>query len=1090
MTEIHLSMAVRGIIAVLCIVSSFPCWADEGATAFSREEITFQLALTEKIRGDHAFLLGDSTKAKEFYSEATAELEKIDRSWHDEYRNTLDLLKTDILYRESLIAIGADFWGGTYGLTPINPVEAFMSFEATVKEFESLAKVLDEMQIELAKGEANKDTIEGLKDAAKTERDAQAVNTLSGEIQATFHTNKITVAENRIDTLIQRQKVIAEKRSQLSQQYAQIHKALDSLVVKSVLEASGLPPELSELGDSKKPFGEKILSIGRAAIDGKNPQMTKAFAGLSGSTARLVDSVREMQKLETDLNRIKATTEAIQNAVTRGTIDSAFEAGALIYEQLEKEDRSRLTEYVIKKAKPIVALMETARKIEEIGLEISQMVSSNSVMRGRLLEMLQERVRENSTGVDKWYRERLKEASMAVNGKEQALVVEQALKAWPSAFFEQLPEEVKEVVRNAVGKKDDATVIAEAFSHWPPSGMAVNIDDGKIVVQAKEFTHSVRLADFINDHSKHSIEMIANYPEMVAQRGSKVAKEALQEKFDGLLKSVLNSESVMAKRFAQKIDALDETTSLVRVIPNGLAARKRSNASSELFDQLWNSLKMEVREKAGRELAVAEAGSLIAVHAISQSDESISGPRLTGDTGGQKAVNEALLKTAITAAFPAAGVAFAVADAVKMMGDMSALANEMNQLAAEDRTIMKEQIVLFDLASGERHATALAELSIRLAQLRVTGAYNQINRYESATGKLDKLHDRVRIAQRFLMPRAFYLAERLRMQFDQLDRAIAFWIENPEAPRGQISKVVTNDPQWIRYAVDPGIQIFKWLDRSGESDRGDLRQLAEEWNRKLALARDVCTKVKCTPMTAVVGDISEGVKISLKTLLPSQWAEFEAWKLKGGKEFVFEFFLTPEILKPNNDSHLIRYVAARAGVVSGRNILSPEGDKLAHPGYAYVPIQGRYIKERYRPDAKIDLTWNPFSASLRTRWRKSLALDRMEGYGMYTLWRYSLRDNKVNKGAEDIIIQFAYQSRRKSDGMSDEVLLRQEKQKEEWSIKFTTEDKFNLSLPLSEMSFWQDENDAKGFVALLSEKRANSSNQIKLLSIEQFQGSK
>lgn len=1043
------------------------------STSFlSRNEITFHLALALKTRADQSFLLGDTDAAQKLYSEAAMELANIESGWRAENAPLPALLERDISYRQTLLQYKVDFWGGVYSLSPINPVQAFISFEETVLELETLAERMEEEKQKIIKATALAAAIGAAREIAKTDVDVQALEKLTKEVQETFHIGRATTAENRIRNNVARQKEIAEERSQLSAQYDKVHRALDTLVVNSLLQATGIPPEAAALAQSDKPLEQRILQAGRILISSKNPQMTQAFAGLSETTAKIVDAAQKGSEALQDLQRIRSAGEAVQNALRRGTLEGALQAGSLIYEQLPASDRERLQSLVTTQLKPPIALMEAARFADETRKSIATIVANNDLMRDRLIDLLAERIGSNTEAFDVWYRGRLTEIFQSMPSKANIGVVEQAIRAWPFAFYSQFPDGMKETLRKLHGQVDDAAAAKEIFSVWPPKGVSVSLIDGSVIVTAGAQKHAVPLQKFVSSQAMKSVEIVANNVDRVGGE-EKLARQATEQHLIQMVRAASTDRELFVTNFAASIHELDEASSLARVLPSQLLDQTRPFPkvnSDKVFDEIWQKMPTTAREIAARNLGAMQAGSYVGKEATNSPSRTTVRPEVKGDTGRQANVNEAVLKAAIATAFPAAAVAFAVVDAVAAMSEMSKLAAQINELSAEDRSIMKEQLSLYDLVRDERHAAAIAEIGNRIASTRRDGAYRQIDRYQIATDSLDSGIERGRVAQRLFMPRAFLLSELLRSRFDRLDRSLAFWTGDPTAPRGQIAKFITTDPQWLRYALDPELQVYRWLDRGGESDRGDLRKLSEEWRRKLVLARSVCDVLNCRKETAVVGEVTSR-QISLKAVSPKQWKRFEAWKNGGRGDFSFEFLLTPEVLRPDRALHLLRFIDVRAGIVrANKDIVDPAGSALFHPGAAFVPVDDGFVKEHYLPKIAVNPTWAPFPA-LRTRWASSFALRPLEGYGVYTLWRFTLQDNLHNRQADDVLLDIAYQYQPKLRVLSDEALEVQRRRVDQWGIHFVTSDGLELRVPLSEVPYFAKEEEGR---ALLEELQKDS----------------
>jgi hypothetical protein len=1015
---------------------------------------------------DEAYLQGDTGSAGKYYSQAAAELQKATSAWKVENSATSSMLEADIAYRQTLLRYGADFWGSAYSLTPINPVEAFERFKSTVAALDELVVRVEAAQERVLKALSASGEIAAMREAAKTDNDVQALNRVIEEMKATHHGAKATAARARIDSNVTRQKEIASQRVELSAQFDAVHKQFDSLVVNGVLQASGLPPDLAALADQDRPLEQRILQVGKGLVAANSDAIKTAFSNYSAATASVVENLQRATDAVEDVQKLKRTSEAAIGAIRRGTLEGALEAGRLVYAQLPEADRKRLGEIATKETKPVLALLDSAKQAKTTLDAVTSIVAGDARMTQRLGEVLIERATANSTAFDRWYRDRLLQASAAAKGTSTQLLVEQAARAWPKAFYAELPPEVKAAIRDARKTNDDVRAAREAFGQWPPLGVSVAIVEGKAEISAGGKKTLLDVTKFIDAKATASLEAVAGFAEEAARMGEDSARQALKTHASAIVAAALKDREGFVRPFAASLHNLDSSASLSRLLPTNLIAADGQPSKAELdkaFDEVWQKLPESARTVSAEQMAVMQAGSIVGKDVIAAPGRvPANRAQFDGTTGGRGSANEALLWAAASAAFPAAGLVKIGVDAIQALGTMNSLADRINRLTAEDRAIMSEQLTLYDLVVDEDAAAALAEVGIRVAERRRVGAESQISRYNETTSHLDEAELKARGAQRLYMPRAFLLAEQLRYRFDQLDRSLAFWTGDPRIPRGQIARNIQTDPAWIRYALDPAIDVFRWLERGGESDRGDMRKLAEDWQRRLVLASTACDALKCTKDTAVVGEVAISQQFSMRTAFPDQWKKFEAWKSTGGGDFSFDFLLTPKLLQTRPEMHLVRFVNARAGILRANIAQSSQGSALYHPGAAYVALEGDFIKEHYIPASMLNPTWEePFGQGLRTRWTTSLALRPLEGYSLYTVWRYSLQDTAANRSADDVFIQFAYQYQNKQRVLSDADIQEQRKRKLAWHVAFKTLDKVSLKISLEDLPFAGSEESAK-----------------------------
>jgi hypothetical protein len=770
-------------------------------------------------------------------------------------------------------------------------------------------------------------------------------------------------------------------------------------------------------------------------------------------------------------------------------LEGALEAGQLVYAQLPESDKAKLTAYVVDQSKPVQALFDTAKAVRPTLDVVVQVVKNDPVMMGNLKVLLAERALENAPALDRWYRQQLTEAAkVATKVGTSTALMEQAVRGWPKAFFAKLPTDFRSDLRQALNEASDASTADKVFGSWPPAaGLQLQIAGSEIEVRLGMKIVKVELQNFIEVQSKFALEAVVDYAEDAALSSVETARSSMQRKLETLVTSAVAAHDDLAWRVIASVNEIDDSASLSRLIPKSQDGTIAATKSAKLFDNVWQQIPKEAQASAAMQLAAAQAGSMIGKDVVSAALRRPSGnPALANGIPGK--AQDAVLKAALAAAFPAAGAAIVAADALSALGEMNSLADRINALTAEDRQIMAEQLTLYDLVRDESAAVALADLGIRIAEKRNAGAKVQAKRYRDAADRLDEASIKAVGAQKLYLPRAFLIAEQLRYQFDKLDRSLAFWTGDPRAPRGQISRELSSDPQWLRYALDPSIQLFTWLDRDGESDRGDLRRLLAEWQQKLQIADLVCDKLHCKKDNAVVGDVNASPEISLKASVPDQWQKFLRWKDIGNGDFTFEFLMTPALLKPDRKMHNIRFVAARAGVERNGAMVSLENVRLDHSGAAYVPYEDGFIKEHYLPKTAFGVNWRPLG-DLRTRWTGTLALLPLEGYGIYTVWRIVLPDSLDARMADDVRLQFNYQFQEKSFVPDDRSMRSEKARKNAWKVTMKASDNVQVTLPLSDLPFLGSEVSGRSSLeAIAKEPEAAKVGLHKIMLIEEKGG--
>lgn len=1034
----------------------------------SRDAATFQLALTMKMRADQQYLAGDTSNAKPLYEQAQLELRTVGVDWRKQNPALASMLEADIDYRLTLLKYGADFWGVSYSLTPINPVLAYARFKRSVDEFDDVVKQIQAARLELAKTNLSAEQQEAARSVARTDSDTHALEIVMADISATHHAARATAAEERIERNLRRQKSIADERKLLSAQYDAVHKQFDTLAVNGVLQAAGLPPELSGLADGA-PLQDTLLKLGKSYVL-SDSNVAQAFKDYSQATAEFVDAAQQIAQTARNVQQMRDTAQAATTALRRGSLEGVLQAGAVVFQQLPKAEQDRLTQWVVNDSKPLLALIDTAGRMRPALDAVAGLVSNDPAMVARLKAVLKQEALTNVAGFDTWYRARLAQAANLQ--LDAALLTEQAIRGWPNAFIAQLPADTRQALRQGHDAINDAQLALRLVAQWPPAEIRILKTERSVEVRTGDKTVHIDIQAFIAAQSKVSLESVADYAQTAARQGADVAREALRAQTELLLDGIAPDADAFTHDLTATLPDLSPSVSLERVLTANTASPE---ASAQLFDAIWNRMPAPLRPAAGQQLASMQAGSVIAQQVMAADKRQPVRGAFDGDGGvqgaasGKSDANEATLRMAVTAAFPAAGAALMAADGAKALGQMNELANRINALSQEDRAIMVEQFALYDLVRDERVAVALSDMSKRVSDRRIQGAQEQIERYSRATQQLHMQGQGLQYTQRLFMPRAFWLAEQLRLRFDQLDRSIAFWTSDPRRSRGQIARELMNSPQTLRYALDPSINLYTWLDRGGESDRGDLSTLREEWQRKLQVASSVCETLHCLGKSVVMGRVTQSPELTLKELLPDQWKRYEQWANSGvGGDFSFEFLLTPAILQPDDSIHMIRLVDVRAGIENKSGVLmASDSSVLSHPGAAFIPYQDAYFKEHYVPKQVINPGWDPLVTSeLESRWSRLHDLRQLEGYGAYTLWRYTLKNTTRNRSAANVSLQFFYQFQQKTgDPRGDWELLNDEDRAAAWRLVYRTDDQRTMKLRLTDMPFFSRDESARHAIA-------------------------
>src|SRR5690606_4878556 len=94
----------------------------------------------------------------------------------------------------------------------------------------------------------------------------------------------------------------------------------------------------------------------------------------------------------------------------------------------------------------------------------------------------------------------------------------------------------------------------------------------------------------------------------------------------------------------------------------------------------------------------------------------------------------------------------------------------------------------------------------------------------------------------------FYLSERLRAEFAALNRALKMWTGKYGDEKDIIREITRADPQNLRLALDPQIDLFGLVnDKESSQQRAELNRLASFWAYLSKVTEDVCASLHATP---------------------------------------------------------------------------------------------------------------------------------------------------------------------------------------------------------------------------------------------------
>ncbi len=377
---------------------------------------------------------------------------------------------------------------------------------------------------------------------------------------------------------------------------------------------------------------------------------------------------------------------------------------------------------------------------------------------------------------------------------------------------------------------------------------------------------------------------------------------------------------------------------------------------------------------------------------------------------------ELLPNSAIGCAYPMAGIAVSM---VKNLFDTEEVIDELHRIYSEKKQLQKEYLRYNDLkreilvrGKVALYEKEIAEQRLQLADSRVEQFKNRID--DLLTDK-DIINNHIKLK----LPLLYYYAEQLRFEYSKIDRALQFWFGN------SISEIILSDPDKIRFAIDPEIDLYNWLPRISDTEarRTDFFEVVDYWEKKKLSVNAALDELEENQNnTFAVHETAIPIKLS-RVLPKHEWEKLQAWYEEGNRQETIHLDLSfgnlqaSKYFQPNYLD--VKVLGLRLGLIkehmnNGKKERITVSDiKFTHPGYSTLKQVNGYkeliqdnksatsIKDGYDSAAllgniKDDNFPNDFgsengSLNSYTKRRNDSKADKpFEGYGLHTVWKITL----------------------------------------------------------------------------------------------------
>lgn len=986
--------------------------------------------------------------AFELYANAFATIqEAVDEDPEGPARNRINLLAKDIEFRTELLSIGEDFWGGSITGAPSIPPVHLAAMTSLLSQLEGLAKEVREIE-----GRLDDKALKALElssQAASAEGDIRASLPSADRIDILRRQaeQRVTTATAQIGLIQARQKEIEGEQTRLSAQIDSLSAGINKALVTAIGNYLGVPPEIQSVaggGSVEEAFKSYVGAQAGELLN--DPDLLTSFGGVGQSAALYVQRVQEVKRevegyvkkaeeVRSTIEKSKGYVEDFKAVLRHPTAENLTRIGSKVFEQVAKgspEHAAKLRRgfcLIVERQKPIAALLEQAREpgilSDKIRGGVVEGLRQLPGFDGRVRDYLRIVIAEVSPGRRvSWIADLLRRGGEVRLPPEQAdqlktQLVRSIAELWPRTVIAKMPDHHRRRLLNelrrrfGVGSQEE---LVDRIQEIAIPRLAVHVD---------------RISITIGD----DVYPVVEWPEMT---------QALLElqAFEIEIGKVQPRLEAAVSRLADA-DALRETIAkeILRQIPFGTLEKEVEQLRGRALEskKVWDGTLAHMGETIGADcnandetaiggLVAMQAGARMAVEIGEARAAAVKyekgappqtggthkfpdGSGIDGASGQEGAMEREIALRALDAAFPGAGAAAGLAIKVfQGMQETRELGRKMRELTEESIRLTQTEIQLLATIDSTRVAIEVNRLDGELSEIKRSAALAQ---YDALTRAGQKAGAQTLVGLSLIQrrqPLIFYIAERLRQEYDLLDRSIALWGPQGGTTRDAIRQLIENDPQNIRLALDSDIHLFQWLDRSEERVRTDIDRVLTHWRQLHRIVSDVCDRVGCLPGQSRLGQVQQTALIDVCTLMaPSDCRHFRDWlhqnprvEHRGDEPFSAQLsFSLDSSHVPANllnvrvvDIRLGAYARRAKGTTGRSEPLRLNSIQLLHPGVAFIRQPDGYVREAMSPSETTSFDWpEPFDIeALGSRWNVGARSSRrlFEGYGLITGWRFAV----------------------------------------------------------------------------------------------------
>jgi hypothetical protein len=1061
------SIALHGIAIVLLGGVSVPIKAQAPQNANtpqyddSYDGLSLQISLLQKLQADERFVLAgiprgsEKEQIKSLYKNAGNDLTCSGVQGESREGAALrKLLCADIRYRLFLIDRDVQFWGGARTLTPQLPSVHLAEFVRLVGAYREVATWMrgensrkEDLDLKLLDALAQEKTAQG-------KASASSIRVQAEEIRKTASQAKLAQFSGRLDALKAERALLQRYMAEAEAERDAAGAALGQALISALGNSVGAPEWLTSAAQGESP--EQALKTAATGWIGNeiasNPalkaNLDAAVSNFGTTVSELNEAYKKVDDFKGKVDAYKKDMDALGAVIRQPTAEGLAEVGTIIWNDPKfPEDTKKQFRSLVAKSSPI--------------LEASRLLSTEGELSNRVRVKTLDFLASQDSRLQ--FLEHSAEIYIDTKGAQANLVL--------GSLYDRLANDP--VIGIASMTEKELTTAADSFVRVASSWFVDTMLGSLSPEHAAAVLRIARVSTQNELKQRIAANGLQSLPTLTVKEKSLVVSDGMgrvlwkQEvgamlRFPGRGTVILTTADARGElkraitTFSRERGSLRAHIAAImpgehleaqlrRVVKqNGVAGQKA--AWSAIVGQATDDASQVIEGVAASRVAAVWVNDEMARLGKGASD-AIKGlptaPKPQRSSSRGPSTEEQLAEKALEVAFPGVGTAVSLAKTVILNFFAMQSANAwLSDLRSRLEANLAAESQILDLRLEAKLSEEVASKESEYYQT-LAATYNDVFRvYNFQKDNIGEIRSSAtaRIALRRSL--AYFLSERLREEYDLFDRALSIWLGSVAAERGTIAKLIQENPQNVRLAIDPEIRLLSFLDRGEEGMKTDVDGLLVHWEKLLNIALDACTVVNCdTRIKESQIGVSPIFSLCNK-LTPLDRNRARIWSQRPQDPLRLRFFLGPQDFDPSgplfsSGRYNHRVVRLRIGAIPTTNGGSMCGDssdsvlltapkrlsspRIAHPGVAYVRKDtGRVDREQLLP--YVGSTFDP-PDSTRTdleavaeRWvskavaggpiSKSVRKD-FEGYGLFTEWEVII-DPKDAKSA-DIGLEVTYQ---------------------------------------------------------------------------------